>query len=629
MKIRTMIVLAVSLVVLAIFYRLDYSRMIDRETVGPTSRSPLLSIKPEAIDTIEVRNSMGTVTFVKRSDGQWWITRPFVDMAEPGAVERDLLEPLKKAKRWNGFDSATPDKPGEKTMSGFENALTIIMRSASAGCVFAYELGAETPIKGDCYVRDMAHPTKIQVTSIDTRTAFEADFRDLRDRNLLPYGRYSLDRIDIERRSGEAFQIVSKGGREWEIETRDEATSTTMRNPADNETVGALLTALRTGRVGRFLRYADESTSETVTKALSENKPLVRTSLISEGQTKLSISIFDTTTTGTKNSLGYLATCDSVSTGAVHLSRAVFTVDTDLFNALNLKVEDYRDRAVVHLPAEDTDYLQVEILQSVVSLARDKDKKWAFSTGVNEQVSQSRAEGYVLLCSKLRVDHFVPPTDNSQTNLDAPMLRITVANKDRSVRDGFEVGASLPGDSARFYARRVGTDAIYVIQIPGPVLQALLKTRDQFVGHKLLEFDAKQVARIEFEMHRLPKNSLVLTKTGDKDESWTSKLDEDAEKSISGKYPQVLMLVLDALEYIEPLAQLDSKALTDRKLDPPAMIIRLYDAKGKVLAELAFGEAKESGGKTVRVGAKKYFFMESSHFVGLGQAVDVILKQVL
>jgi hypothetical protein len=613
MKTRTIAFLALSLVVLSAIYYFDYRAKVDREE-QQLARERLIETALDGADTVIVKNAKGEYTLEKRPNpskpgaSTWWVTRPIQEKADQSLVVNRILKELDGAKRFNRLD-ASEEEIAAYGLTKPEASLQILAQGKPLAHLI---LGKPTALKNESYIADAADPGSVWITHSAVRSVFERSLSQVRDKTVLPFPLKRLTRITQRSSAAELapVTIAKRPDGAWFLSDGEtipapDAPPTTGTCRVDTRILNTVFDLLQAMPVN------DEVTSAQLT-AIPLTKDSPRFDLTFEylepapdGQT---------TRTAQAQLQFYPAPVSATAAGdycAFEPRRGLLFKSGEKFQTvMKQRLKILRDARLVGMAADSICWLQIESrkrgVDRVAAFEREPGGIWRCTSDPSLKVHQGKIQTYLTLCLEgVRVAAEKPepePADLVAAGLESPDIRVTMANQDRSVRDGFEIGLTYDTAKNLAYAWRIfGTgnrsaDApIVAIGAANELREKLVQDERYFLFRPILDFEAEKVGRVEVVVRTTDgtTGSLTLTRAEGGPSSWKGRLSKQADRNVPNDTAQFLLNTLSSVEYLLPAGIEAEKAAKEAGLDKPEMEIRLYDRQGQLLCGLARGSYTE------------------------------------
>ena len=669
MKTRTITLLATTLAVLMSIYSFDHSLKVQRWTER-VEQGRLLPFPLDKLDRLEAAGPSGRFVLERRPDG-WWITSPVEEKADQKTVTERILGVLEKASRFG----AMPITENERGQYGLvEKAVKIT--AVSGGQSVELTLGARSPIESEIYLCDQSRPLTVYVTQDAVRKAFDRPLLDLRDKRVLDFEAAQAPSLSIQR--GETHILFRKAGdgawmtSEQAGDLRLEAGGTETKEPqasslkpqvskepqasslkpqaskwvrADARAVEWILQA-----TAGMMPLTDKESAGLTVPPLEEASAVLRIAKAvqpaSSARPEEAVIAFhllpEDKATSAALSLGGRAPSGvkpAVWFAAIQGGNLLFKAPPALVTLLSFSPESFRDRSVFSLEAAEVCYLQIEwtigTISSSVALSREPEGPWVFAADPATPVNQDSVSKYVVFCLGQEMASEKPSTATLGAGFEKPILRVSLANKDRSKREGFEIGNPVAKGSAVYFARRTGSPGpqpdnaeVFALQI-APSLEDFIKSRESFVDRSAIPFEPSATARIEMVItDREQKTTLTLTREAGGAQTWRGTLGLAAPKALPGNLVEPFLTALRGMQYMTEAREVDDTLLKKHGLDSPQLTVRLYDRAGGEIATLSFGQPVAKDVILVRRGSGQCFYVASEALSNFAQALKALVSRV-
>ena len=671
MKTRTITLLAITLAVLACIYYLDTNRKVQRWTER-VEQGRLLPFPLDKLDRLEAAGPSGRFVLERRPDG-WWITSPVEEKADQKTVAERILGVLEKANKFG----AMPITENERGQYGLvEKAVKIT--AVSGGQSVELTLGARSPIESEIYLCDQSRPLTVYVTQDAVRKAFDRPLLDLRDKRVLDFEAAQAPSLSIQR--GETHILFRKAGdgawmtAEQAGDLRLEAGGTETKEPqasslksqASKEpttyslqsTVSLKWVRANVRDVERILQatagmmpLTDKESAGLTVPPLEQASAVLRIAKAvqpaSSAQPEEAVIAFhllpEDKVTSAALSLGGGARSGvkpAVWFAAIQGRNLLFKAPPALVALLSFSPESFRDPLVFSLEAAAVCHLQIEwtigTISSSLALSREPEGPWVFAADPETPVNQDSVSRYVVFCLGQEMASEKPSTATLGAGFEKPIiLRVSLANKDRSKREGFEIGNPVAKGSAVYFARRTGSPGpqpdsaeIFALQI-APSLEDFIKSRESFVDRSAIPFEPSATARIEMVItDREQKTTLTLTREAGGAQTWRGTLGLAAPKALPGNLVEPFLTALRGMQYMTEAREVDDTLLKKHGLDSPQLTVRLYDRAGGEIATLSFGQPVAKDVILVRRGSGQCFYVASEALSNFAQALRALVSRV-
>jgi hypothetical protein len=312
MNFRGLIVAVVVLATLGgVLYWSQHHRPAEESTAVPTSTAPVI-LKVNPADMAELVIKQKEPVTLKKTNGKWEITEPKSYPADQEAVA-GLLSALSGL----NADRVVEEKASDRKQYGLDPAQVELDISGKGGTQQLL-LGDDTPAGGDVYAALATDPRVFTVASY-SKSSLAKTLNDLRDKSLLTLSADKVSRVELLKK-GEAMAFDrTKDG--WQI-------LKPSSSPADSAAVNELVNTLTNARM-------DLSTTTDAAAAFGHATPLATAKMTGDaGMQSLEVR---------KNKDDYFAKSSAVA--------GIYKVDPSLGQALDKKIEDFRQKKPAATPA--------------------------------------------------------------------------------------------------------------------------------------------------------------------------------------------------------------------------------------------------------------------------------------
>jgi len=382
----------------------------------------LVSLDRDKINEIEILRKGAEPVLLKKSGNDWSIRKPIETPADSSTVD-SLLSATSTAK----IDRKLEKAAKEASQYGLSDPrLRVVLKGEKEHRTLLF--GSKDFTGSQVYVQLQGSPD-IYLTSDYLFNSADKELKDWRNRKLLTFDRNQVQDIEISRATEQIK--LKKQGEKWLLQQP-------IQETADEGSVSSLLSSLESAEAQKFVA---EQPADLKTYGL--DKPVATVRIREQGKDS-----WKTLELGKKEDDLYLArTTDRTP---------VFTVKTDVFDKLNQKLWELRDKSVVDVEQDRVAQLTVKRADAQIVLKRQDDGKWVVE-------KPDKLKGKEAFTYKF----WYPLTDIKYQSIDdraagastsaKPGIQVTVKLKDGSQRS-FEF--SQEGDkylARKVDAKRVGT----------------------------------------------------------------------------------------------------------------------------------------------------------------------------
>jgi hypothetical protein len=431
-------VLAVCVLLLVLDRQLIEQRILQR--VEETSLAP--GINETQVVEARIKNSSGETLLVKEGDS-WKIRTPFDAQADPELVKQ-LLVNVTAARRNNELEVKNLAQYG---LSDAEITLSLKTNKAQS---FELQLGNESTYTGQVFARYPKGSTIFTVGD-HVRSVLLRSPRDWRRARLIDVDTGRLD-------SYKRIELQSNGKT---VELRADAGCWSVTIP--------VTTVAETDAVNDFLRKTGLLRATTFLTADSDKPTSMATALQALATPFLTVSLERADGTNAKLIVGKAtdANDDTVYVAQRGNEPEIMVITASTFNDLNQDENHFRSRSIFSLKPDDVKSFSIEIGQLRTNLERNDEGKWIFRDNPDRRVDQTQVDLRLenLLNSRARDYVDLKPTDAGGYGFAPPQFRYTVIAKAGDQTEGLEVGKRESGNVGSVFARRMGDQAIFSMDL--------------------------------------------------------------------------------------------------------------------------------------------------------------------
>ena len=696
MKTRTITLLTITLAVLACIYYLDSKRKLQRWTER-VEQGRLLPFPLDKLDRLEAAGPSGRFVLERRPDG-WWITSPVEEKADQKTVTQRILGVLEKASKFGAMPITENERRQYglvenavkiTAVSGGQSVeLTLGARSPIESEIYLCDQSRPLTV----YVTQDAVRKAFDRPLLDLRDKRVLDFEAAQAPSLSiqrgethilfrkaedgawmtaeQAGDLRLETGGTEKQAGDlrletgGTEINEPAASSLKPQASKEPQASSLKPQASKEPQASSLKS----QASKWVR-ADARAVERILQAVAGMMPLTdkesagltvppleQASAVlriakaaqpaSSARPEEAVIAFhllpEDKVTSVALSLGGGARSGvrpAVWFAAIQGRNLLFKAPPALVVLLSFSPESFRDRLVFSLEAAAVCYLQIEwtigTISSSVALSREPEGPWVFAADPETPVNQDSVSKYVVFCLGQEMASEKPSTATLGAGFEKPILRVSLANKDRSKREGFEIGNPVAKGGAVYFARRTGSPGpqpdnaeVFALQI-APSLEDFIKSRESFVDRSVIPFEPSATARIEMIVtDREQKTSLTLTREAGGAQTWRGTLGQAAPKALPGNLVEPFLTALRGMQYITEAREPDDALLKKHGLDSPQLTVRLYDRAGGEVAALFFGQPVAKDVILVRRGSGQCFYVASEALSNFAQALGALVSRM-
>jgi len=383
----------------------------------------LVSLDRDKVSEIEIARQGSEPVLLKKSGNDWSVRKPVETPADSGTVD-SFLSATSTARIERKLEKVGK----EASKYGLADPrLRVVLKGEKEQRTLLF--GSKDFTGNQVYVQVQGSPD-VYLTSDYLFNSADKELKDWRNRKVLTFDRNQVQNIEITRASDQIK--LKKQGEKWVLEQP-------IQETADEAAVSSLLSTLESAEAQKFVA---EQPDDLKTYGLDQPAATVR--VREQGKDS-----WKTLELGKKEDDSYLArTTDRTP---------VFTLKTDLYDKLNQKLWEFRDKGVVEVEQDRVAQLTFKRADAEIVLKRQDDGKWV----VQKPDSLKGKEAFTY-------KFWYPLTDIKYQSLDdrvtgatgsaKPDIQVTVKLKDGSQR-GYEF--SQQGD--KYLARKVDANRVGTI----------------------------------------------------------------------------------------------------------------------------------------------------------------------
>jgi hypothetical protein len=430
MKIRGLVVAAIVFFVLAGLLYWSERHKPEPTTASADTPPPVLKLDEAAITTLEINKKDAPPILLAKSDsGDWQINAPQHLRADQSTVS-SMLSTLSSL----NSERVVEDKPVRLAMFGLDQPTLQVSLTEKDRKSQKLLLGDDTPTGGAVYAM-LAGSLRVYTIPAYAKNSVDKSLNDLRDKRLLTVNADKLSRVELLGKNQDIEFGRNKD--EWQILKPQPL-------PADSSKVDDLVRKLTDARMDLSGPAGD---AKQAAAAFAHGTPVASAKVTDQsGTQELQLRKSEDT---------YYAK-SSVVEGA-------YKVDTGLADALNKKLDDFRDKKLFHFGFSDPKKIGIRNGSKSYSLARNGAEWW--SNG--KKMDASAVEQVVAKLRDLSADkllHAVSPS---------PGIEVSVTSDDGQQVERLSVAKS--GD--HYVGKREGDPTGYELDTAS--IDELLKGVDE------------------------------------------------------------------------------------------------------------------------------------------------------
>jgi hypothetical protein len=594
MNAKKTILIAVLFIIVAAYYVWDQKRIKTNEA-RQEAESRLITPKKDALTDISIERKQGALKLEKQG-GRWVITQPVRAGADETAVN-SLLDEIDRAKKTNPFDAkGKPEDFGLKDPS-----IKAEFKAAGANYIQNVELGSKTTAGDEVYAQ-IPKDKKIFTVSTSLETQLSKSANELRDKRLLPANLNEATSLTLSF-DGLVFEMEKKEGK-WEL-------LKPIRAKADDDKISEILREWNNAKAEDFIdtrplnlaTYGLDRPSLTATVCAKEkDRPATLTLLVG----------------------GKVPKNESMQYAMAQGGNNAFTVRSQALEKLRPTLNDLRSKELFTLKSSDVSRLIFDVRGKKTDLESDSSGKWHLANDKAARVDQSFISQKISDLINLKaVRLFDTPTSPSETGLDRPNLRITLASRDRKTTETILIGKRTgQGEGEFIYVRLVEKNL--TAGVNWQEIGKFYVMRDEALDKSMFNFEEGLVQKIEIK-----DGAKKITFNKEKGGGWTAKAKGAAATyQIEGAKMTGLIYSMGGLKYkrrIDPKYPTDARLVKEHHLENPSREVVFYGDKGNELGRFGHGDEKEAN-VYVRQGMKDYYIVDKTDYASFKSSIDDVLK---
>jgi hypothetical protein len=312
MNFRGLIVAVVVLATLGgVLYWSQHHKPAEESAAVPASTAPVIvKINPADVSQLTIKQKEPVT--LKKTNGKWQIMEP-----KPYPADQEAVAGVLSTLSGLNADRVVDEKTSDRRQYGLDPAQVELDMSGTDG-TRQLMLGEDTPTGGDVYAALATDPRIFTIASYN-KSSLAKTLNDLRDKSLLTLSADKVSRVELLKKGEDLEFDRTKDG--WQI-------LKPSSSPADSSAVNALVSTLTNARM-------DLSTTTDAAAAFARATPLATAKVTGDaGVQTLEVR---------KNKDDYFAKSSA--------AEGIYKVDSSLGQALDKKVDDFRQKKPAATPA--------------------------------------------------------------------------------------------------------------------------------------------------------------------------------------------------------------------------------------------------------------------------------------
>jgi hypothetical protein len=312
MNFRGLIVAVVVLATLGgVLYWSQHHRPAEESAAVPTSTAPVI-LKVNPADMTELVIKQKEPVALKKTNGKWQIIEP-----KSYPADQEVVAGVLSTLSGLNADRIVEEKASDRRQYGLDPAQVELDISGRNG-TRQLLLGDDTPAGGDVYAALATDPRVFTIASYN-KSSLAKTLNDLRDKSLLTLSADKVSRVELLKKGEELELDRTKDG--WQM-------LKPSSSPADSSAVNALVSTLTNARM-------ELSSTSDAAGAFARATPLATAKLTGDGGVQ--------TLEVRKAKDDFFAKSSAVD--------GIYKVDSSLGQALDKKIEDFREKKPAATPA--------------------------------------------------------------------------------------------------------------------------------------------------------------------------------------------------------------------------------------------------------------------------------------
>ena len=387
----------------------------------PSADAPpkILAVSADAVKQIEIlHRGEEPVKVQMNASGKWEMTSP-----KPMAVDSAAVGAITGAASRLDSERVVDPNVTDLAAYGLAPAMVQVSITTKDGKTSKLLIGENSPTGSSVYAKLDGDPRLFTMPS-SSKSAFDKEAKDLRDKHLLPFTQEKLSRIEVTARK-QAYEFVKKGESEWQI-VRPRA----MR--ADSIQTGELVQSLKNAEMD-LSGVQDEKKIAAAFAAAS----VLATAKVTDQDGIKTLEI-------RKAKDDYYAKSSAVE--------GVYKVSKMLGDGLDKPVDNYRNKKIFDFGFNDP--TRIEVTDGGKTSIYDKSGETWTSSG--KKMDSTSVQAFVDRLRDLAAAKFV------DAGFTSPVVTITVVSNPGKRREKVEIASAASGGN--FLARRDGDASFYELE---------------------------------------------------------------------------------------------------------------------------------------------------------------------
>jgi hypothetical protein len=418
MKRSTLILLLIAALLGVGVYYLEIKKGSSTPAAKTDTSKALFSFASGDIASITIARLGQSVT-IENQSGKWAITQPVTAPADESTV--NALTGSIASSRVSRTLSASAD---DVKSYGLEQPAVTVDIKLKSGEQHRILLGNKDFSERSVYGRVDDAPG-VDLLPVAMLTDADKSIDDLRDKSVFSASQYEIISISLSNEQGQV--TLSKEGSDWKIKSPVNA-------DADESKVSSTLGRITSAKSKEFVK---DPKSDLATYGLDKPKIVVTARLAGGGEQTLTI--------GSK--------VDDLYYAKNSAQQQIFKVEPDLYDDLNVKLADLRDKRIVKIEKADLSSVVIKNANLKMSAEKDKDGKWVVSDAGDSKGKEFKIDKILDPLSTNKATEILDkPSSSVSGKLSSPKVEIHLTDKagkttvvNVSAADGDSVYVNIQG----------------------------------------------------------------------------------------------------------------------------------------------------------------------------------------
>jgi uncharacterized protein DUF4340 len=424
MKRNTLIWLLGAIVLGVVVYVLEIREGKPRDEKSDATK-PAFSFKREEIASIKVIRT-GQAVRVEDRGGNWVVAEPVKAPADQ-ATANSIASSLTGARIERSLSASTD----EAKSYGLDEPAVTVEVTLKNGEQHRVQLGGKDFSGLSVYSR-LDDTGNVVLLPASVLTSADKSLDQLRDRSVLGLAQFDISSLVLENESGQT--VITKEGTDWKIKKPFEA-------DADPTEMSAWLGQLTSAKVEEFV---GEAAGDLAKYGLDKPKLSLKAKLQDGSERVVAI--------GSKTGESYYAKNSD--------RPQVVKVESILYDRLNIKPFELRDRQIVKLNREELTRVEIKNPNGTLIAEKDKDGKWIIKEPADKKEKEAQMSKIFSSIEQKAMEILDQPPASARPKLAKPAVEVQVT--DRSGKTTVLSLSSADGDNA--YISVKGRPGIYKVR---------------------------------------------------------------------------------------------------------------------------------------------------------------------